>query len=340
MSNFHIVQEDPSRYREQILQFWKEYLPGTPPSRFEWMHRGNPAGPSRWFFAFDSKTNELAGVISIMPTEIILQRQKIRAGILGDFMISKKYRVFGPNLLLPRAVRNNLAQLDLKFIYTIPNAESEKTAKREGFNIVGIVHNFVKPLSIRHYLNKYMHPLVTRLLSPLVDIGLRIFSRELYIPATGYFKEVAEIDNSFEHFWHEIQKKQTDMIGDHQPAHLTWRYLQNPLYTFRVLTYRKNPAGNLLGFIVFTIHQNKLYIYDVIALDKRYTYKLLKKMIKIGRKVNCLSIHIQILETNPLLPVIKSFRFIDAHDDVNLLFYSEQTWDFGKFNFFAGNRNL
>ena len=340
MANFRVIQEDPLRYKEQILQFWTEYLPGTPPGRFEWLQDGNPSGPALWFFALESKTSELAGVISILPAEIIRQGKKIRAGILGDFMVSKKYRVFGPNFLLPRAVRNNSAGLGFQLIYTIPNAESEKIARREGFHQAGVVHTFVKPLRIAPYVNKYMHPLAARLVSPLVDMGLRITSRELSVSSRGLFQEVSEIDGSFEHFWHAIRQNQPDMIGDHRPAYLQWKYFQNPLHTFRILTYRERADGNLLGYLVFTMHESKMHIYDVIALHKKYACKLLKETIKRGRKERCQSIQMQILETNPLLPVVRSFRFINARDDVNLLFSSEEAWNFEGFSFFAGNRNL
>src|SRR4030042_4579678 len=266
MDRFTVSQIDPIQYKDQILKLWEECLPGTPHGRLEWMHMGNPAGPAIWFCAFDNKTNEIAGVISVMPKELNLNGKPIRAGILGDFMVSSKYRVFGPNLQLPRTVLSHLSDLGFNFLYTIPNPESEKIIKRVGFKNAGVMHSLVKLLKTRHYLNKYLNSFAGRLISPFTDIGLRIISRETYVSAAGMFEETSVIDETFDLLWNKIKLQQPHMIGDHSPLYITWRYLQNPLYKFRVLTYKEEFKGDLLGFIVFTIDQGKLYIFTIIAL--------------------------------------------------------------------------
>jgi hypothetical protein len=340
MERFHVTQADPVKYKEQIIKFWEEYLPGTPAQRFDWLNNGNPAGPAIWFFAHDCKNNELAGVISIMPKEIIIEGRTIRGGILGDFMVSNKYRVFGPNLQLPKTVLSRLSDFGFNFAYTIPNPESEKILKRVGFKNAGVIHSLVKPLKTRHYLNKYLSSFAGRFMSPFADIGLRIISRETYISAAGVFEETSVIDETFDLLWDKIKLQQPHMIGDHNPSYITWRYLQNPLYKFRVLTYKEEFKGDLLGFIVFTIVQGKLYIFDIIAVSRTYIHKLLKKIVSIGWNENCLSINIDVFETNPLLPILKSFRFFDARGDIAVYSFGEQITSFQNCHFLAGDRNI
>jgi hypothetical protein len=342
MERFRIIQADPTRYENNILAFWEEYLPGTPPRRFEWLNQGNPAGPAIWFFAFDEKNNELAGVISIMPKEIILKGQTIRGGILGDFMVSSKYRVFGPNLQLPRTVSSHLKDLSFDFFYTVPNPESEKIINRIGFKHAGVMHSLVKLLKTKPYLNKYLHSSAGPYLSPFTDIGLRIISRETYVSASGVCEEVSVIDESFDVLWKKIIMQQPLMIGNHSSSYITWRYLHNPLYNFRVLTYREELKGELLGFIVFTIDQEKLYIFDIIAVNKTCVHKLLKKIVGVGRIEKCVSINIDVFETNPLLPTLKSFGFLHARSDTAVYSYSfpEQSISFLDCCFFGGDRNI
>jgi hypothetical protein len=340
MERFHIIQADPMQYKAHILKFWEEYLPGTPPGRLKWMETGNPAGPAIWLCAFDNKTNEIAGMISVTPKEFILKDKTVRSGILGDFMVGSKYRVFGPNLILPKTVLSNMQKLDFKFIFTIPNAESEKLIKRVGFKSAGVMHSLVKLLKTRHYLNKYLNSFAGRLISPFTDIGLRIISRETYISAAGVFEETSVIDETFDLLWNKIKLQQPHMIGDHSPSYITWRYLQNPLYKFRVLTYKEEFKGDLLGFIVFTIDQGKLYIFDIIAVSRTYIHKLLKKIVGIGWNENCLSINIDVFETNPLLPILKSFRFFDARGDIAVYSFGEHSGSFQDCCFFGGDRNI
>lgn len=340
MANYYVIQNDPIQYKEMILKFWEDYLPGTPPGRLEWMNNGNPAGPAIWFFAFEEKSNELAGIISIMPKNIIQNGQSIRVGILGDFMVNKKYRVFGPNLLLLRTAQESLSNLGLKFIYTIPNLGSEGLIKRVGFKEIGVLHHFAKPLKISHYLNKRINSFTAHLISPFMDLALKIISRETYTSARGYFEEALRIDESFDLLWDKIRLNQSIIIGVHSSIYLNWRYFHNPLYKFRVLTYRKDSKGDVLGFIVFTIDQNKLYIYDIIALNKIHIYKLLKKIVRIGRNENCLSINIGVFSTNPVLRIIKSSGFLNAKEDFSLFSFSEHECSFEGCNFLYGDRNI
>jgi predicted acetyltransferase len=340
MERFHIIQADPMQYREQILKFWEAYLPMTPPQRFEWLNQGNPAGAAIWVLAFNRKNNELAGVISVMPKEIILEGQTVRGGILGDFMVSNKYRVFGPNLQLPKTVLSHLSDLGFNFLYTIPNPESEKIMKRVGFRKAGVMYNLVKLLKTKHYLNKYLNSFAGRLMSPFTYIGLKIISRETYVSAAGVFEETAVIDEIFDLLWNKIKLQQPHMIGDHSPSYITWRYLQNPLYKFRVLTYKEEFKGDLLGFIIFTIDQGKLYIFDIIAVERTYIHRLLKRIVSIARSESCLSINIDVFETNPLLPILKSFRFFDARGDIAMYSFGEQSTSFQDCSFFGGDRNI
>ena len=97
MSKFKIFQDNPKKYKKEILSFWEEYLPGTSPKRLEWMNE-NPAGPVIWIFAVEEKTGKLAGTISLFPKQLFVNGKMVKAAILGDFMLHKKFRVFGPVL--------------------------------------------------------------------------------------------------------------------------------------------------------------------------------------------------------------------------------------------------
>ena len=65
MPRFNIKQVDQIDYEKELVEFWSSYLPGTPSDRFKWMN-SNPEGPPIWFMAFEEKTNQLAGTISVM----------------------------------------------------------------------------------------------------------------------------------------------------------------------------------------------------------------------------------------------------------------------------------
>jgi hypothetical protein len=341
MDKFYVTQDDPERYRDEIIRFWDEYLPGTPHGRFEWMKRGNPAGAAAWFFAIDRETNDLAGMISVIPKEVLFNGSMVRGGILGDFMISSKYRVFGPNLLLPRAVMARLTELGFAFLYTVPNPQSKRIIDRVGFKRSGTIRSFVKPLNTRHYLSKYGGPLASRLLSPFMDAGLKVLSRETYISSSGFFEEILEPDESFDLFWDAVKRSQANVTGDHSARYLTWRYLHDPLYRFRVLACREHAAGRLLGYIIFAVEGAKMHIFDIVTLNRVHVSKLLKSLARIGKNENCLSICIDLIESNPICATIRSFGFYDAKKSVPLASYGGHYGNlFEKYNFFSGDSNI
>lgn len=190
MSKFRIIQTNPVQFKEQVLEFWRNYLPGTPVERFEWMNHGNPAGPAVWFFAQEETTKELAGMISLTPKNMVVDGRTIRAGLMGDFMVDTRYRVFGPNLQLLRTVPAEMGRLGFQLAYTVPNAQSEQLVRRIGMKRAGAFKNFLKPLKAGYYLMKYanMNSFSISLLSPVIDAGLRMVSKETCIASRGLSK--------------------------------------------------------------------------------------------------------------------------------------------------------
>ena len=340
MARFKIIRKDPTLYRQEIIKLWEEYLPGTPQGRFDWMNHGNPAGQTAWFFAFEEKTGDLAGCISIMPRDYYLNGKVISAGILGDFVVTNKYRVFGPGLQLPKAAIKSSSELGFRFIYTIPNTESKKIMERAGFTDIGFVYYLIKPISARYFLEKKIHPLLAKISAPLIDLGLRILSRETYAWSGGGFQEVSTIDQSFDHLWERISISHPGILGDHSSAYLNWRYLKNPLYQFHILTYIGKLKRDLLGYVIYTIGNGALEIHDIIAIDKKCLVRLLKKIVGFARQQKYHSIYLGIFENNLWLKKLKTYWFFDSKYEMKL-FFSDDIAQFPKnWTFFSGDRNI
>ena len=153
MAKFKILQTEPFELKSTILKFWEKYLPGTSPERFDWL-QSNPEGPTVWLFAFDVESNELAGTISIMKRDMFLNGKLIHAGVIGDFMVSDKYRVFGPAIQLQKAVIESKRDLNLDFLYTVPNPASLKLSLRVGFLEKIKMRHMVRPLKMDQYILK------------------------------------------------------------------------------------------------------------------------------------------------------------------------------------------
>ncbi|MFO0754201.1 MAG: GNAT family N-acetyltransferase [Thermodesulfovibrionales bacterium] len=338
--DYRIVQKDPAPFREQIAALWKEYLPGTPRERFDWMSCGNPAGPALWFFAEDARSGEIAGVISVIPRDLLLCGRRVRTGILGDFMVKRKHRAFGPGLLLPKAAVAELAGRGFESFYTVPNAESEKVIRRAGFRPAESLYSMVKPLEMEYYLEKYMSRPRARLLSPLARSAAALLSGERYITARGLFEETASVGRAFDVLEDEVLRTTGRARGDHSAAYLAWRYLCDPLRRCRVLTYRKEPGGRMLGCLFFVCDSGKLHIADIMAAGIVPVYKLFKKAAAIAREEGCLSLTLEIGRTNPLLSLVRSSGFFNARKDISLFSLGGPGEDGAAYGFMGGDWNL
>ena len=340
MAKFIIEQRDPAPYRGEIIKFWKEYLPGTPAERLDWMSKGNPAGPARWFLAFEEVSGELAGTLSVMPKKMSVNGKPLMSGIMGDLMVSKKYRVFGPGPLLPKTLVKSQADLGLDLIYTVPNEDSIKICEHSGFRNVAKVLNLVKPLSLRYYIEKYMPSMLCRLFPTFLELVLKSLSRETYFSVDGIIEEEHRVDSSFDALWEKVRHNNTLLIGDRSPQFLEWKYFQNPQYCFRLLTYRHKSDGSLLGYVFFSSGENKLGIFDILVVKRRYLYGLLKKVVSIARLEGCHAIYIGITDMNPLIPLLKRCFFLNAGGDYNVMAIYNGKWSPHGWGLMSGDRNI
>ncbi|MCI0505907.1 MAG: hypothetical protein L0Z73_07315, partial [Gammaproteobacteria bacterium] len=257
MTRFLIKESDPLQYKTEIVDFWKNYLPGTPPERFDWMN-SNPDGKPIWYLAFEKDSNKLAGTVSIMPRKMINNGKTLRAGIIGDFMIGDKYRVYGPALDLQKTVVASLKNHHLDFLYTLPNKASLKLNERTGLRNIADLDYYVKPIYVAYYLEKHVNHSIARVISPIVKVLLAIGSKETYMTNGGIYREVKDIDGSFDTLWNRIKEKRADLLSNRGAEYLRWRYLKDPLLDFQVITVQDKPDGEISGYIVFTIIDHKM----------------------------------------------------------------------------------
>jgi hypothetical protein len=341
MKRFNFIRtEDPFPYAKKIFEFWDAYLPETPHARLDWMFRGNPAGPATWLLALDEDSGELGGTISVMPKNCFLDGTSMRAGIVGDFMVPKSNRVFGPAIGLQKFVSEHYRELGFDFLYTLPNAESAKIAAHVGFKPVKALSTYVKPINFTPYLQRYVWHPVAKLLSPLAKIGSMVMSRGLYASAQGYFEEVSGFDTTFDELFARMKSSFSAPVADHSSEYLIWRYRDNPLYTFRAVTVRASKGTELSGYMVFSITHGRLVIFDGLSARPRDKNNLLKKITEIASREKCRAIEFTVSESGEWARQLKACGFFEAGGESQVYFlgqYSDFTegWDF-----LAGERNI
>jgi hypothetical protein len=200
---------------------------------------------------------------------------------------------------------------------------------------------FAKPLAVRFYLEKGMPGVVATAMSPFVAAILRLTSRELLVSPRGVHEEPLQFDAAFDDLWRELRERAGGLMGDRSTPYLTWRYVRNPLYRFRLLTYRERGASRIEGFVVFTqFEENKIEVFDVIGLDDRVIERLIAKLVVIARREKCQALYFRAQPASHALCMFKRFRFFNTNDAFELYYMGRTGLPLDSWDFFSGDRNI
>jgi GNAT superfamily N-acetyltransferase len=320
---------------------WQEYLPDTMPERYEWLNIGSPAGKAWWFLALDDQSKILLGFITLLPRQIIWKGEKLLSGIMGDFVVDKPHRGFGLGLQLPRHALDKALELGFSLIYVIPYYGSIKHFERAGLRHKIRLRWLIKPLDFRRYVRNPIAARTLNIAALLFDRVSQSLFLNPFVLRGSYFEEVESIGHDFDNFWAKLKNGRDDILGSRDSRYLTWRYLQNPLMKFQVLTFRQRASEDLLGYVIFTINGGKLDVYDIQYLQKKVKYLLVQKLIRIAKRERCEAVYILLSAGDNALSTLKVFGFIPS-EGKNPLCYAamDPELNLDTWRFFQGDRNV
>lgn len=342
MPGFNIRQSDPLHYREEIIQYWEKYLPGTGSERLDWL-QANPAGASIWLMAFNDTGDEIMGMISIMLHDLYIDGTKLKTGILGDLMISEKCRVFGPALPLLKAAVEIKENNKIDFLYTVPNPASMKLTERVRFSEKIILKHLVRPVKTEPYLvNKIKNKLIAKSLSFPINLMLKIVPAVALIGCGKKFDIVESADDSFDVLFEKIRTNNAKgIISERSKEFLNWRYNTNPKFKFHFLKSVGIRSGDLGGYIVYCLSAGKLLIYDIAYSEGSVQAGLINKLLNIAAIEGCQAVYYSVSAKSLQGHKLKRHFFVDASEDVSVLMQGEnENCNFNDWAMVEGDRNI
>lgn len=249
--------------------------------RLAWFYETNPLGPAKTWFVKDTQANELIGCASVYPRRVRVGDRVVIAGVMADFLVSKKHRIAGPALQLQRTLAEQSAEAGFEFIYGYPNNLAWPIFKRIGYGAVAHSVMWVKPLRTGYKLGEltdsrlepYVGPrLREKLVPPAARIGSLVGDRVLQINdlrlSVGKLRGIscdlqARADESFDAL-EFASAALCDVSGARDSAYLNWRYADHPTQSYRFFRMRNTSSGELRGFIVFREEDGKVFLLDAV----------------------------------------------------------------------------
>lgn len=278
--------------------------------RFSWLYCNNPAGNAWSWFAYESETRKPVGVVSVFPRVMWLGEEIKLCGQVGDFAVDRNYRSLGPALMLQRATFELVDQEILALCYDCPPHDlGMSTFRRIGMEANCQMYRYARLLKTDRQLMKYLGQ--GRLAASIAALGN--FLLDLW---TSRRRKVTGLEISLhtDRFQDEFslldqQVGGSDTIRSRRTAEdLNWRYRENPLQEYQILTARQN--GELVAFVIFSISDQDVYIMDLFGfMFPDAGLQLLEAIVEHLKKEPAQTLQAFISDKNNLSDVLQKVHF-------------------------------
>ncbi len=261
-------------HRDAVVRLWSENLPAPEHQqnlfeRSAWAYTDKPGGVARTVVALDEKSGEPVGCGSVYPRSVTAGGSCLQAGVLADFAVSRTHRSGAAALLIQRAlVRGTGAEPELSFMYGLPNEAALPVFRRVGYKAIGRVRSWVKPLRAAYKLREYVPGAsIARVAALPVDSYLTAADerRARRFRQTRSFV-LDRADHRFDVLWSRGSPNDR-LMGERSARYLNWRYATRSSSPRQFFCVQESDASDLLGYVAFSRHGNKIVVNDLFAVD-------------------------------------------------------------------------
>ncbi len=299
---------DHSSERQKLLNILQVNLPFLPHAqRFKWLYCANPDGPARSWFACQETSDQIVGVVSVFPRSMWFGAQLKVCGQVGDFATAASHRSLGPSLMMQRATFEPVNDGTWSFCYDCPPHDAGmSTFRRLGMKANCEMWRYALLLRIDRKLQRHLgrSGAVPTAVGNLI-LGLYLSQRKkvnsLEITEhTGPFgEEFSRLDSAV--------KEAGAIRAARSAAHLNWRYREDPLQHFKVLTARQK--GELIAYIVFCVVDETATIVDLFGKELPVAAVALISAVVEQCKLSCQGIQTFVSEASELVGPFLTLRF-------------------------------
>jgi hypothetical protein len=255
---------DPEAGREVLIGVLERNLPELAHRvRFKWLYEENPAGRAWSWQAYEGKTDEVVGVASVFPRAVWVDARIERCGQVGDFAVDATHRSLGPAMMLQRATFEPVRQEELLFCYDCPPHERGlATLRRLGLETTCRTRHYVRLLKSERQIERRLGR--GRVAAAVAGLANGALNRCVLRSPSEPGLETAEHAGRFDEEFTELDREAggADIVRSRRGApDLNWRYRDDPLREYRVLTARRR--GELVAFLVLSVVGEEGWINDV-----------------------------------------------------------------------------
>ncbi len=279
--SYAAVPLDLSAHREALAALWTENMSdagiaATVPRRMHWLYEDGPEGPPTTVLALHVESNAVVGCGSLFRRAIWVDGERLLAGVLCEFAVTRAHRTAGAALTIQRALIEAARSSGLHLLYGFPNEKSVAVFKRVGYRVVAEATRWVKPLGAAYKLRQVRAlRAVAPLLAAPIDLGLGALDL-LRTARVGRVTGTDLADPSLElrELWERSGRKD-GVIGERSWGYLDWRYLRYPTAEHQVFGITRPGETSLCGYAMYVVSDGKAFVRDLFVEPGRSTAEAL-----------------------------------------------------------------
>lgn len=305
-----VRQADITADRQILIDFLYQHLTKqSDDRRFDWLYRNNPYGTASAWLALDKGNGAVAGVAAAFPRLIQVQGEDLVCWNLGDFVIDSNFRSLGPALLLQRACLVPVLDGRVPFCYDYPSGRMMAIYKRLGIQETGRVVRFVKPLRVDRQVSTFVgESILSQGISAVGNSFLALTDRQ---PRLQRDYETTLHEDSFGDEFSKLDHRLAGrfaVCGHRTAEYLNWRYRNNPLCLYEIITVRQK--GNLTAYAIFTRTGQDAVLAELFGeQEPKVVEVLLAAVVEVLRQRKTLTLSAPVLDSNPFIPFLKQAGF-------------------------------
>lgn len=250
------------------------------PAFLQWQYFENPNGDAFIISARDKTNNELVGVRTVLPVQLTIEGQHVKAALAVNTFVRDDFRGMG---VFSKTVRECHAQAPregIEIIFSFPNTNSfHGYTKKLSYTCLGHVNYLVKPLNL---LGTLQNVIFKNNKSSDFDIPEKQLSNGFNI-----VKYKDGLSAQITTFLNQVNKEHK-ITTVRTVDYLKWRYVNHPTIEYHICFIEKNktiqamiilamdpknaqPSANVADFCVLKNHEK------AASTLVRYTSKMLKR---------------------------------------------------------------
>ena len=245
--------------------------------RWRWKYDNNPASKEEENFGYLADyQNDLIGQFHLMPADLKIGNEYYRSAWGSNLAVLKLYRNMGVSAFLIQHARKRIGRDFAFFLLGGMNENSYGVFEKSGFMNIGAIPRYVKITDFEGLLSSYGLPeFLTSIIGKMAYFAEKCLSFRRRKPdATITVQTAHNFGKEFKNFWNSISAYYPCIVK-RDPTFLTWRFINQPLWTYTVLTVKKE--ASLKGFAIIRegeikkgkLKGRKIGIISDILIDPR-----------------------------------------------------------------------